>query len=347
MNGQQEPYIGGRGRNHLCRVWIGLAALLGGLIAITGQAETIRVRARNESQIQRAIDRLPSTGGKVVILADAPVNIRKSIVIARDNVTLEGESENVTLRLATNANAPVIIVGDDAPWPRITHQNIHVRFLVIDGNRYQQTDELNPKNPELRNNGISLRRVASCSVQKVRIFGCRSGGLVTERGCRRITVRDLESWNNEFDGVAGYDTEDSLFTGLQVYSNQVAGLSFDLDFANNQINNSVVRGNGSVGIFMRQSHHNLFSSVQVRDSAQHGIFLAHADDDTATPAKENLFTGCVISGNGGAGIRVNDWTCTSNVICSVQFVNNAGGAISLAVPGLIATCENPPPEAKQ
>ena len=49
------------------------------------------------------------------------------------------------------------------------------------------------------------------------------------------------AFNNEFDGVAGYETEDSVFTGLQVYSNQVAGLSFDLDFANNQIANSVVR----------------------------------------------------------------------------------------------------------
>src|SRR5258706_11870326 len=211
--------------------------------------------------------------------------------------------------------------------PLITHRNIHVRFLVIDGNRTNQTTELNVQNPALRNNGISLRRVESCSVENVRVYGCRSGGLVTELGCRRITVRDFESSYNEFDGLAGYQTEDSLFTGLHVYNNQVAGLSFDLDFANNQINNCVVKNSGAVGIFMRQSHNNLFSSIQVRNSSQHGIFLAHADLDTATPAKENLFTSCVIANSGGAGIRVNDYTCTNNVICSVQFMNNAGGAI--------------------
>ena len=56
----------------------------------------------------------------------------------------------------------------------------------------------------------------------------------------------------EFDGLAGYQTEDSLFTGLNVYNNQVAGLSFDLDFANNQVNNCFIKNNGSgpvVGTF--------------------------------------------------------------------------------------------------
>src|SRR5258706_4807054 len=116
------------------------------------EAQTVRVRADDESQIQRAIDKLPAGGGKVVISADSPVSIRKSLIIARDNVTLEGESANVVLRLAINANAPVIIIGEDTAVPLITHKNIHVRFLVIDGNRTNQTTEIDSKNPALRNN---------------------------------------------------------------------------------------------------------------------------------------------------------------------------------------------------
>jgi len=299
-------------------------------------ARTVNVKARTDADIQKAIDKLPAQGGLVLITADAPVVIQRSIVINRDNVTLAGEGQGATvLRLADGANAPVIVMGDDAATPGVTRTNIHVRDLTIDGNRGAQTSEVNPNNPALRNNGISLRRVVSCSVVRVTAFRCASGGLVAELGCRRITVSQFESYDHAFDGLAAYETEDSSFSELQLHDNLAAGLSFDLDFVRNILRGVVIAQSGSVGIFMRDSRDNEFSSIQIRDSDEHGIFLAQTDADTTTPAAGNTFHGVVISHSGGAGIRVNDLSCSNNLLSASQLISNAGGGVSEAAGGLL------------
>jgi hypothetical protein len=76
-------------------------------------------------------------------------------------------------------------------------------------------------------------REARYRVEGVGVENARSGGLVVEMGSRRVTVRDFSASNSQFDGLAGYDTEDSLFTGLDLHDNLAAGLSFDNDFDHN------------------------------------------------------------------------------------------------------------------
>lgn len=204
-------------------------------------AKTVRVNAKDGSSIQAAIDKLPAEGGTVAISGKGEILVARSIVIDRDSVTLAGEGQGATvLRLADHANAPVLIVGESLAAPAVMHRNIHVRDLTIDGNRENQDGELNPANPALRNNGVSLRRVESCSVRNVTLRSCRSGGLVAELGCRRLTVRDIESYDHAFDGIAACETEDSLFTGLHLHDNLAAGLSFDLDFARNLVSDALV-----------------------------------------------------------------------------------------------------------
>lgn len=302
---------------------------------------TRNVVAKTEKEIQKAIDSLNAPGGTVVIRAfkQLPVVINKSILINRDNVTLRGEG-GVILRLANGAQAPVIIMGSDAATPSVTRRNIHVSDLIIDGNRTNQASELNPANPALRNNGVSVRRVSDSSVSRLAIHSCRSGGLVTELVCRRLTISDVESFNHHFDGIAGYQTEDSLFTRLQIHDNLAAGFSFDIEFDGNLLTDSVLDNNGSVGMFIRDSRDNVFANFQIRDSGQHGIFLAQVDADTTKPALGNTFYGCVIADSAGAGIRVNDASCTANLLVASQLVNNAGGGISEAVAGLLIAVGN-------
>jgi hypothetical protein len=302
----------------------------------TASARIVHVKARDAAAIQRAIDRLSATGGTVIIsgVAGAPIAVRQSIVIARNNVTLEGE-DGAVLRLADGVNSPVIIVGEAAAAPLTPHYNVRVCNLTIDGNRANQTSEIDPDNPALRNNGISLRHVSSVSVEGVTVRSCRSGGLVAELGCSGITVSNFESYDNHFDGLAAYETEASTFTRMRLHDNLAAGLSFDINFERNIVSDCILTANGSVGIFMRDSRDNVFSGMQIINGGQHGIFLAQADTDVNTAASGNTFQGCVISGSGGAGVRINDASCVDNILASSQLVGNAGGGVSEAVTGLL------------
>jgi hypothetical protein len=116
------------------------------------------------------------------------------------------------------ANSPVIVVGQTITPPTVTHHHIRIADLTIQGNREGQTEECwgGPCDTGgltfIRNNGITLRRVSDVQIERVAVEGARSGGLVTEKGCQRITVHNFSSAQNEFDGLAAYETENSIFS---------------------------------------------------------------------------------------------------------------------------------------
>lgn len=293
--------------------------------------------------IQSAIDSLPAGGGLVIVQAGT-YGCSKPLVIDRDNVQLVGEGPATLLRLADGANAPVLIVGQAIPVPNATRHNIVVSDLSIDGNRAGQTFECSggdctASNP-LRNNAITLRRVTDAAVERVSVHSARSGGLVSELTCRRLTIRDFTSFDNSFDGLAGYETEDSILSGLYLHDNLAAGFSFDIAFNNNVISDTVIANNGKVGIFMRDSRDNIFKGLQIRNNGEHGVFLAQVDTDATKPASGNTFIGLVVSGSNGAGLRANDPSCIGNSVIGSQFVGNSQGCISEASTGLVLSSGN-------
>jgi hypothetical protein len=321
----------------------GLAGLPGATGAPGADAGTI-VTSGDCGAVQAAIDALPAGGGSVLLRPGVYV-CTAPIVIDRDAVTLRGSGPATVLRLGAHVNRPVIVLGQTIAVPAATRRNIRVADLSIDGNRAQQDFECGTGPCTgadfLRNNGLSLRRVEDVSVAGVTVQNAKSGGLVTELGSRRLVVSDFTTSGNEFDGVAGYQTQDSLFTGLHLHGNDGAGLSFDIDFERNVVSDSVIEGNGDVGIFMRDSRDNIFHGVIVRESGNHGMFLAQVGGDPLTAAAGNTFDGLVVAGSGqnamkgGHGMRVNDASCVDNLVVATQFVANRDGAISQASPGLV------------
>lgn len=296
--------------------------------------------------IQAAIDGLPAEGGSVLIRPGL-YTCASSIVIDRDDVALRGSGPSTILRLAANANRPVLVVGQTIPITDTTRRRVLVSDVSIDGNRTQQQHECNVSNAcagadVLRNNGLTLRDVEDVTVERVHITGARSGGLVIERDSRRVTVRDLTATDNQVDGLAAAETTHTLLTGLHLFDNHHAGLSFDLNFDDNLVSNAVLTGNADVGLFMRQSRRNLFVGLEVRNSGDSGMFLAQRDTDAATPARDNTFSGLVVSGSGhdlgkphGFGLRVNDASCVNNLVVGAQFIDNRETAVSEATPGLV------------
>lgn len=296
------------------------------------------VKEKTCDSIQKAINALPAEGGIVNVPAGVYTCV-KPIVLDRNNLTLRGDGPGTLLRLGNQINAPVIVMGLTENVPSRDTRHVRVLDLMIDGNRANQTSECmgGPCSDAfpLRNNGISIRRCVDCVVQSVTVFGAMSGGLVTELGCRRLTIRDYTSYDNEFDGLAGYETEDSTFSGIHLYGNKAAGISTDIKFNNNKFFDVTIANNKTVGIFMRDSLDNSFTNLHIRDSVQHGIFLAQVNSDPSTAATGNTFTGVVISRSGGMGMLANDASCVNNMMVGAQFIDNKHGCISEAASGLV------------
>ncbi len=297
------------------------------------------------AEIQQALDGLPAGGGEVV-LPGGRFEIRQPVVLSRDNQTLRGAGEATILHLADDANCPVIILGEPLNDPSQTIRHLKVAGFFIDGYRAHQQRELwrlTGEGSEIRNNGITMQDVSDSTVENVTCARCRSGGLVTTRGVRRLTVRNLVAFDNEFDGLACYQTEDCLFTELYLHDNPGAGISLDLAFNHNVVSNAILTAN-DLGVFMRASRGNQFCNISIRGSRHYGVFMAHAEQLTPrgwepvprTECAQNSFTNLAASDCGGAAFRVNNDSCTNNVVIRPKFDGNAQGGLSLAQPDLVA-----------
>ena len=298
----------------------------------------------SSEEIQQALDNLPAAGGEIV-LPEGEFQILQPIVLKRNHQTLRGAGDGTILRLAADANCPVIIMGEPVNDPRHTIKHLCVRDLFIDGNRRLQQRELwrlTGEGSQIRNNGITVQGISDSLVEHVTCADCRSGGLVTTRDVRRLTVRGLTAFDNEFDGLACYQTERCLFTDLYLHDNPSAGISLDLAFNHNVISNAVLVAN-DLGVFMRASRDNQFWNVSIRNCHHYGVFMAHTMTRTAkgwgqepqTACTDNAFTNLNAANCGGPAFRVNNVTCTNNVIIRPMFAGNRRGGLSLARPNLV------------
>ncbi len=295
-------------------------------------------------EIQQALDSLPATGGAVELPAGR-IELHQPLILSRDDQTLRGAGAATILHLADDANCPAVILGEPLNAPTRTIRHLLVTGFFIDGNRVHQKRELwrmTGEGSQIRNNGITVQGVMDSTVENVTIARCRSGGLVTTRDVRRLAVLGLDSFDNEFDGLACYQTEESLFANLNLHDNPGAGISLDLAFNGNVISNAVLAAN-DLGIFMRASRDNQFLNVAIRGSHHYGVFMANTEWRTAkgwgpmpkTECADNSFNNLLAMNCGGAAFRVNNTTCTNNVIIRAKFDGNDKGGLSLAQPNLV------------
>ena len=315
-----------------------LSIVTAAVFFVTPQTQAATVKGKTCEAIQKTIDKLPDIGGEVFVPAGV-YTCSTPIILDRDNVIVRGEGAATLLRVADNANIPVFVMGQTIRTPTITRRYVQVKNLMIDGNRTTQTSECmggecSDQFP-LRNNGITIRRCEDCMVDNVTVFRAISGGLVTELGCLRLMIRDYSSYDNEYDGFAGYETENSTFSGINLYNNKGAGISTDIHFDNNKFSDVTITNTRTVGIFMRDSSDNSFTNVHIRNTKQHGIFLAQVDSDITKPAAGNTFNSVVISGSGGYGILIKDASCTNNLLVASQFIDNKAGCFGEAASNLI------------
>jgi len=330
----------------LLLAWLASPPVSDAITSQTSAVPVIRLAAGVTSrEIQAALDSLPDTGGEVQLPAGR-FEIFSPVVLGRDGLSLTGSGTDTVLRLADGANCPVLILGEPVNHPCCVVRHLEVARLAVDGNRAAQGRELwhlAGEGSQIRNNGITVQAVSDSLVSNVTCANCRSGGLVTTLGVRRLTVRHFDSCGNEFDGLACYDTADSIFADLNLHDNPGAGISLDLAFVHNIISNAVLARN-DLGIFMRASHNNQFHDVTIRRSHHFGVFMAHTDFTTPAGVRpvpdsectRNAFTNLAAIDCGSAAFRVNDLNCTNNVIIQPRFVDDPRGGISEVRPDLVS-----------
>jgi hypothetical protein len=293
------------------------------------------------ADIQKALDALPANGE--VVLSAGIYEISQPLLLQHDHQTLRGSGPATILRLADGADCPVVILGP--PMTKTHHRASHLRLadLMIDGNRRNQRLEFwrsAADGSEFNSNGVQIWNAADVEVEHVVCCHCRSGGLVAA-DVRRLHVNDFDSYDNQFDGLACYQTEESRFDNLRLHDNLAAGLSLDLDFSHNSITNALLAGN-DLGIFMRNSRDNSFQSLIISKSHHDGVFMAQATTETArgwrlcpdTQCISNNFENLMVNDCGGKAFQVNDASCSNNVIFGASFLNNRLG-------GLVQPSTNP------
>jgi parallel beta-helix repeat protein len=286
--------------------------------------------------VQQALDQV-GVGGQVVLSRGNYV-VHQPIILRQDGQTLRGTGPETILFLADNANCPVVILGPPKDITKGPTQGLHLSDLLVDGNRLHQQNELwriLTNGIPINNNGVQVCHVNNATIEHVICRRCRSGGLVSTGRTRGLTLRDYTAYDNQFDGLACYRTEDSHFSQLNLHDNLAAGISLDLGFDNNTIEDAVLTGN-DLGIFMRDSRDNVFEGVTIRLSRHDGVFMAQAGEATgagwrfwpATECTGNKFNNLRVAECGGRAFQVNDSSCTNNIINGGQFLDNAQGGLS-------------------
>jgi len=293
--------------------------------------------------IEVALDGLPA-GGEVVLSAGKYL-VRHPIILQKDGQTLRGCGDSTVLYLVDGANCPVVILGSLSADAKNPTKGVHLADLFIDGNRKNQQKEVWRQLPDgagVYNNGVDVWGAADATVENVVCSHCRSGGLVTSTGTRRLTVRKFTAFDNQFDGLACYLTEESHFSHLNLHDNLAAAISLDLSFNHNVIQDAILTG-GDLGIFMRQSRSNVFERVTIKQSRHHGVFMAATGVETpegwrllpGTECTGNTFRNLLITHCGGKAFLVNDACCDHNVISASQFLDNAQGGLFQVVANLV------------
>jgi nitrous oxidase accessory protein NosD len=276
-------------------------------------------------------------GAERLVVRMAPGNyvLKQTLRILRSNVALLG-GPGVRFHLADGADQPAIAVGSQSETPTESERIERIRLsgFEVDGNRREQTCELSRRRPWIRNNGIDVRMAKDLRIEKVRVAGCRSGGLVISWKCSKVRVKDSEFADNFFDGVAYYDSERIETAGCAMRRNGGAGVSADNHFAKSKFVDCEIADNRDVGVFMRASRRIVFDRCEIARCRSWGVFLAH--NDSGAGVHDVGFRRCRFLANNG-GIRmasVNDWQSSGTEIVDCLFQGNtASGRANIDTAG--------------
>lgn len=290
--------------------------------------------------IGEALSAIPNEGGTVYVKAGTYI-LSSGIHIDRSNITILGE-QGTLLQLDDNVNQPVFLLGTDAEVPSTIRENIRIASLEIDGNQLSQDQETDPIRPWIRNNGIDVRMVNGLWIENVVVHDARSGGIVVSWNSSRIFIANSVFYGNFFDGIALYASEDILVSDFLCSENGAAGLSLDNKLSYVSFDNGLIRNNGDVGIFIRDSADLSFHGITVSNNQNHGCFMSHNTTGTGTGVERIFFGDSSFLDNIGYGLVLASPVTDSpnNTVIGSLFSGNTLGCINVDPSGALSQSAN-------
>jgi parallel beta-helix repeat protein len=314
----------------------------------------------DEAEIEAAINALPTSGGRVLLM-EGTYYISSSIDILKSKVTLQGQGHGTVIKVSNGANCNVIVVGNGS----MALNGVVVRDLKIDGNRANQTS-----------NGIGVYLygasgylLSDCAILNVDVVDTLNAGIhgaycyrlvisscrVTNpyHSCYRLLnssfcviflciAKDARSGYRAYQFGSCYDCVLSSCVGENVgtYGFEVAGdrnvisaccfrsggYGGLLSGNRNAVSTCVFSAMTSDGLFGSPYESVISGNVSTGNSGN-GIQLSDGD--------RNIIANNRCEGNGGYGIKISSSTAEKNLVHGNILLGNTAGAISDAGTGTV------------
>lgn len=329
--------------------------LIASLMAFSGSAyaETKHVPPGDCRTVQTAISQLPPQGG-VVQLGPGEYVCDHPIVINRDNIVLQGMGSKKThVRSGDGLAMPVIVIGEPETYdnyPIRATYNITLQAMTVAGSLYTHTDPFNNECYDfvymqstacangdahlVRNNGITVRAAHNILIFDVETYAHLSGGIVLEKKSSHVLIDGFKSYDNYFDGFAGYETFDCTVRNFELRNNQYSGISVDIAFEGNIFEDGIVADNLDNGIFSAQVGKNIYRNLSVRNNKKFGFYFdgSHQKLPNGTSVfvpntcDNNKIQNTTISG-GISGVYVNH-TCQNMILENLTIIQSNKNCVS-------------------
>jgi len=230
----------------------------------TSNADYVCDGTDDDVEIQAAIDSLPASGGRVLLLEGTYV-LGSSLNILKSNVSLEGQGNGTVIKGAISNS--YIIVGDGST----TLYNIKISNLRIDG-----TDQTSGHGIYFR--GGSANKITNSVVYNCLIENCVSYGIYLYYSDNNIVTNNYCYSQNT--GIRLDYSTNNIINGNNFKNNSVDGIGI----YNNSNNNTIIGNYCENRIRLYYSDNNVISN-NIIDSAGTGIY---------SECNNNLYIGNVL-----------------------------------------------------
>ena len=291
-----------------------------------------------QTVINQAINDLPDSGGKIVLLAGTYV-IDDSIII-KSNVTLQGQGLNTIITTKDDTITVPVITNDDKV------ENIFIDNIYFIGNTYSNSGiwikMIDVKNSNVKltnlkfdylNAGLLISYAQNFSINKCGFYNC-SEAIRVDNSSGGDTINIQQSiYQNEIDScgdgiVATLSSNISI--NNNIINNTTKGIVIRINVYKSLITNNIITNSDNYGIYLYQAcnynsiiNNYVEGSGWLTDNIYSNIYI----NATTGGCSYNNIQGnkCLLGDNANKpryGIRINSSLCSDNLITNNDCYNS-------------------------
>lgn len=289
-------------------------------------SETYTVLTKTSTGIQSAID--AAGQGKAVYCPSGSYTLSQAL-LPKTGQEIYGDGKATVFTVAASVNDSAVNVTDIS--------NLTIHSLSIDGNKANQIDQAAAR----LQSGIFAMNSDNIKIHDVWIYDCIESGIFMDTGSNNFDLQGIYTYQNDRNGVSGYDVLDHTVRGVHSWGNGDSGIDYD-DSMRFELADVICSNNTHNGINLFSTSSGLqfgkVTNALCYNNSQAGIYVDGPSSYvsiTDASCYNNSWSGiklddevnyCRITGgtmwaNDRDGIQIDD-DCDDNVIVEVLCRNN-------------------------